>query len=147
MRDDDEVYLSWACQVPSEITEDPMWRLPAYRFGLFATAMAQEDVAAIKADDRTRPFTDQLLRAVGAISSNIADGYGHVSGRERAHLYEHGLSEAREARDWYLKCAPALPQVVFLARLSCLTRIVRILTSAVPRERERRIDRRRPAEE
>lgn len=140
MDTDDPVYTSWLGGVPHELTDDPIWRLPAYRLALFLTTQARADIARIAANTATRPFADQLVRAVGSISANIAEGYGRSFGRERAHLYEYALGSAREARDWYFHCADSLPQPTLEARLACLTRIIRILTAVIPRERRIRID-------
>jgi four helix bundle protein len=85
-----------------------------------------------------RPHVDQLLRAVSAISADLDEGYSRSSGRERAHYYEYAVGSAREARGWYYKCAAAFAPEVVTARLARLSRIIRILTAVIPRERERR---------
>ena len=132
---DDPAYSAWLLQVPRELTGDALWRLPAYRFAVFLAAQTQEDVRSIIADPRTRPLADQLVRAVGSIAVNLAEGYSRSSGRERAHLYEYALGSAREARDWYYQCSIALPAGASQSRLACLTRVIRILTAVIPRER------------
>ena len=62
-------------------------------------------------------------------------GYSRSSGPERAHFYEYALGSAREARGWYYKCCIALPVDVAGARIALLSRVIRILTAIIPRER------------
>ena len=135
MANDDE-YQRWVLTVPAEITTDTIWRTPAYRLSLFAMSCAQVDAQLIAANRRTRALLDQLLRAVGSISANLEEGYSRSSGRERAHFYEYALGSTRESRGWYYKCESALPEEVVPVRLATLTRIIRILTVVIPRERD-----------
>jgi four helix bundle protein len=132
---DDAEYEAWARDVPPEITTDTIWRTPAYRFALFLMACAQSDVGWVAKQRSTRALIDQLLRAVGGISASLDEGYSRSSGPEQAHFYEYALGSAREARGWYYKCSPALPPAVTAVRLARLSRIVRILTAVIPRER------------
>src|SRR5688572_25484600 len=91
--DDPEGLAEWAEQVPEAIRDDPIWRLPAYRFALYLGDLAQqEDAPKIQKDYRTRRHLDQLLAAVGSISANIAEGYGRTSGPERAKFFEYANS-------------------------------------------------------
>ena len=124
--------------VPPDITTDTIWRTPAYRLALFVMSTAQADVPRLPVNRSTRPHVDQLLRAVSAISADLDEGYSRSSGRERAHYYEYAVGSAREARGWYYKCAAAFAPEVVAARLARLSRIIRILTAVIPRERERR---------
>jgi four helix bundle protein len=133
---DDVEYEAWARTVPAEITTDTIWRTPAYRLSLFMAFAAQSDLRWITKHRSTRAFADQLLRAVGGISASIDEGYSRSSGPERAHFYEYSLGSARESRGWYCKCSVALPPDVVTARLGTLSRIVRILTAIIPRERD-----------
>ena len=140
---DDPEYVAWAKTVPADITCDPIWRTPAYRLALFAMSRAQHDARLILANRMTRPHLDQLLRAVGAISADLDEGYSRSSGPERAHYYEYGCGSARESRSWYFKCATAFHPDLLTARLALYSRIVRILTAIIPRERTRRVEKRR----
>src|SRR5687768_6662970 len=98
--DDPEGLAEWALDVvPLPMREDPLWRLPAYRFALYVGDLAQlEDAPRIRRDYRTRKHLDQFLDAVGGISANIAEGYGRSSGADRAKFFEYAQSSAREAR-------------------------------------------------
>jgi len=131
----DREYERWLRTVPAEITQDTLWRMTAYRDALFAMSRAQADVSFFERCRETRPHIDQLLRAVGAISANLEEGYGRSGAADRAHFYEYALSTAREARGWYFKCAAALPAEVLSSRLSVFTQIIRMLTKAVPEVR------------
>ena len=132
---DDPEYDAWLRTVPADITQDTLWRMTAYRYALFAMSRAQADVPLFEHCRETRPHIDQLLRAVGAISANLEEGYGRSGGADRAHFYEYALSTAREARGWYYKCASALPAEILSSRLSVFTQIIRMLTTTVPEVR------------
>ena len=131
----DPEYEHWLRTVPAEFTQDTLWRMTAYRYALFAMSRAQADVQFFERCRETRPHIDQLLRAVGAISANLEEGYGRSGAADRAHFYEYALTTAREARGWYFKCAAALPAEVLSSRLSVFTQIIRMLTKAVPEVR------------
>jgi four helix bundle protein len=130
-----EGLLQWAVSVPDVMRDDPIWRLPAYRYALFLGDLVQNDAPAIQRDPRTRRHLDQLLDAVGSISANIAEGYSRTTGPERAKFFEYAHSSAREARDWLFKVRHALDPNVATARIQLATRIMKILTVAIPRER------------
>jgi four helix bundle protein len=132
----DPEYDAWLRTVPADITDDPLWRMSAYRFALYAMSRAQFDVEALTRCRQTRPLIDQLLRAVAAISANLEERYGRSGGKDRAHFFEYALSTAREARGWYVKCTPAFSSETLGTRLVVFTQIIRILTAVVPRERE-----------
>jgi four helix bundle protein len=125
----------WCATLPPEITADPLWRTPAYRFGLFLADAAVDDFTAIERHRPTRTWAEQLLRAVGSISANLAEGYSRSAGPDRARFYEYANGSARESRDWYYKCRRALKPELVEDRLVGLSRIVRILTAAIPQER------------
>src|SRR4051794_4813242 len=93
----------WEAQVPEEIKSDSLWKVEAYRLGLFLSDVAWEDCGKLLKERRTVGIADQLYRAVGKISSQVAEGYSRNSGKERAHYYEYAEGSAREARDWYYK--------------------------------------------
>jgi four helix bundle protein len=125
-----------AAHVPECIREDPIWRLPAYRFALYLADLVQlEDAPLIQRDYRTRKHLDQLINAVGSISANITEGYGRTTGPERAKFFEYGNSSAREGRDWFFKVRHALKPETAESRIGLATRIMKILTVSIVRER------------
>ncbi len=144
--DEPEGLTQWAesC-VPQVMRDDPIWRLPAYRYALYLGDLVQGDVPAINRDVRTRGHIGQLLDAVESISANIAEGYSRSTGPERAKFFEYAHSSARESREWIFKVRPALDEATTAARMALVTRIMAILVSVIPRERAARDSRaRRP---
>src|SRR6478609_9960056 len=96
-------YEEWEGSVPSEIRNDTLWKVEAYRRALFACEIGWTDVTKLIQDGRTKSLADQLYRSLGSIGANIAEGYSRGTSKERAHFYEYALGSAREARDWYYK--------------------------------------------
>jgi len=125
----------WEKSVPSEITGDALWKLDAYRLALFAARLGFRDVTRLVGDRRMQGLSDQLYRALGSISANIAEGYSRGTGRDRAHFYEYALGSARESRDWYYKAGDLLGDRVTSHRLGLLTQIIRLLLTMVPNQR------------
>ena len=138
-------YERWQATPPPELFGDPMWRLPAYRLSRFLASIVPSDADRIRERMRSTYLSDQLQRAVDSIGINIAEGYGRLHGRERARFFEFALGSAREAREWYARAERFLESGQAIGRARLLTRIVKILTVAVPQERagssERRIRR------
>jgi four helix bundle protein len=127
-----------AANVPQSMREDPIWRLPAYRYALYLGDLVQDDVTRIRAHHSTRTLVDQLLDAVESISANIAEGYSRTTGPERARFFEYAHSSARESRDWLFKVRRALDPATVAARIALVTRIMRIVPVAIKEERRTR---------
>lgn len=132
-------YEEWARSVPEEITGDSLWKMEAYRLGLFVADVSWHDVTKLMQDRRTRGLSDQLYRALGSISANVAEGYSRGTGKDRARFYEYALGSARESRDWYYKGRHVLGETVAQYRLHLLTQIVRLLLTTIPQQRGRRL--------
>ncbi len=128
-------YEEWARSVPRQITGDPLWRVEAYRLALFAAEVGWHDVSKLVQDKRTRSLSDQLYRALGSASANIAEGYSRGTGKDRARFYEYALGSARESRDWYYKARHVLGDTIVPHRLDLLTQIIRLLLTMVPQQR------------
>lgn len=129
------IYEDWLASVPSELTNDPLWRMEVYRLAILAGDLAWHDVSKMAQDRRTIGLADQLYRAVGSISANVAEGYSRRSGKDQARFYEYALGSAREARGWYYQARRVLPEVVAMHRIQLLTRIIRLLLTIIPAER------------
>ena len=127
----------WVKAVPLTITGDPLWKVEAYRLGLFAADIGWHDVTRLMQDKRTLDLSDQLYRSLGSISANIADGYSKSTGKDRARFYEYALGSARESRDWYYKSRYLLGEDVTNHRLNFMTQLVRLLVTMVPQQRTR----------
>ena len=132
-------YDEWLKTVPAELTADPLWRMEAYRFAVFAGDLAWPDVTKLASDRRTLSLSDQLFRAVGSIAANIAEGYSRGTGKDQARFYEYALGSAREARTWYFQGRQMLSEPVCQHRLRLFTRLARLLLTMIPNERGRRI--------
>jgi four helix bundle protein len=128
-------FNEWLEGVPRELKEDPLWRTEVYRLGVFAGDLAWPDATKLIQDKRTIGLADQLYRAVGSVSGNIAEGYGRQSGKDQARYYEYALGSAREARNWYYQSRHVLTDLVALHRMRLLTQIVRLLLTIIPSER------------
>src|SRR5215207_9883742 len=126
-------FAEWEATLPPSFTRDPIWRTPAYRFGLWLSHLAKKDFALLCADPASRNTAQQLLRAVEAISSNLAEGYSRSTGPERARYYDYAQATTRESRDWYFKARDVLGDEVVEQRLAVLERILRILSAVIPR--------------
>jgi four helix bundle protein len=129
-------FEEWEALVPKEIREDSLWKMEAYRFGLFLSDLAWEDSTKLLRERRTIGIADQLYRAVGNISSNIAEGYSRGTGKDRARMYEYALGSVRESRDWYYKSRHVLSEKVNNHRMDLTTRMVRLLIRMVSNERK-----------
>jgi four helix bundle protein len=130
-------YKEWERSVPQEITGDSLWRMEAYRLGLFTADVGWHDVTKLMREKRTLGLSDQLYRALGSISANLAEGYSRGTGKDRARFYEYVLGSARESRDWYYKGRHVLGETVTRHRLSLLTQIIRLLLTMIPQQRGR----------
>ncbi len=128
-------YPEWQKSVPAAITNDSLWKMAAYRLGLFLSDVAWADVTKLAGDSRARSLADQLFRAAGSISANLAEGYSRGTGRDRARFYEYALGSARETRDWYFKSRHVLGPSVTEHRLNFLTEVIRLLLRMVPDQR------------
>ena len=130
-------YDEWEAGVPGEIKGDSLWKMRAYRLALFLTDVGWQDVTQLARDRRTLGLADQLYRALGSVSANLAEGYSRGGGRDRARFYEYALGSARESRDWYFKSRHVLGEAVAGHRLQLLTEVIRLLLTMVPQQRER----------
>jgi four helix bundle protein len=128
-------FAKWIEGVPAVITGDPVWRIEAYRLALFAGDLSWHDATKLLADKRTINMADQLHRAAGAISGDVAEGYSRRSGKDQARFYEYGLGSSREARDWFYKGRHILGSDVANHRMDLHTQIIKSLLTIIPNER------------
>lgn len=128
-------YEEWEGQVPEEVRGDSVWKMEAYRLGLFLSDLAWHDAAKLVKNRLTLHMADQLIRATSNISPNITEGYSRGTGKDRARFYEYSLRSARESRDWYYKSRHVLEQAVVKHRLAICTQLIRLLLKTVARER------------
>jgi four helix bundle protein len=127
-------YQNWENLVPEAIRADSLWKMRAYQLALFLADMSWHDVTKLIQDCRTRGLADQLYRAVGSMSANLAEGYSRGTGKDRARFYEYALGSARESRDWYFKGRHILGDTVTQHRLQLLAEIIRLLLTMVSQQ-------------
>jgi len=132
-------YQAWEQEIPETIKADPLWKMSVYRFALFFGDLSWHDVSKLQKDRRTLSLSDQLYRASGSVSANIAEGYSRGTGKDRARFYEYSLGSARECRDWYHKSRHLLGEKVIEHRFDLLENIIRLLLTMIPKQRGRTI--------
>ena len=130
-------YEEWAETVPEEIKADSLWKMTAYRLALFLSDLEWRDTAKLVRSRRMIGLSDQLYRALGSVSANLAEGYSRGTGKDRARFYEYSLGSARESRDWYFKGRHVLGEAVFRHRLQLLTRVIQLILTMIPQQRGR----------
>jgi four helix bundle protein len=140
-------FEEWLKGVPEVIRADTLWRVEAYRLGLFLSDLAWVDAAVLLRDNRTRSVADQVYRAASNISSNVSEGYSRSTGKGRAIYYEYALGSARETRDWYFKARHVLKAEIVEHRTGITSAIIRLTLTMMTNERRsnRRVEARQGA--
>jgi four helix bundle protein len=129
-------YAEWIETVPSEITNDPIWKLEVYRLALFADDIGWQDILTLSKNNLMWGVADQLHRSLGSISANLTEGYSRSKGLDRARFFEISLGSARESRDWYYKSRHVLSSEVIKHRMGLVTHIIGMLTPMISHQRE-----------
>lgn len=129
------VYSEWEKAVPHSIKDDPLWSVRAYRIALFLGDLAWSDATKLASDRRTISTSDQLYRAVGAISADISEGYSRITGKDRSRFYSYALGSARESRDWYYRARHILSEKVTEHRMQMLVHVIKLLLTMIPEQR------------
>ena len=132
-------YTEWLSTVPSEITNDPIWKLDVYRLALFADDIGWNDVVVLSKNNLMWGVADQLHRSLGSISANLTEGYSRSKGLDRARFFEFSLGSAREGRDWYYKSRHILPSEVVKHRMEITTKIISMLVPMISHQRKNAI--------
>ena len=127
-------YNEWKKPVPDVITRDAVCRHQVYRFALFISDLSWQDVSLLYKDYRMRSLVEQLYRAIGSISANIAEGYSRSSLRDQNRFYEYALGSSRESRDWYYKSRYILGEDLVGKRNAILSQIIRLLLTIISRQ-------------
>lgn len=128
-------YEIWEQSVPEAYKADSLWKMTAYRRALYLSDLSWQDAQALLKDKRSVSIADQLYRAVGSISANLAEGYSRVSGKDRALFYQYALGSTREARDWYFKARHVFGEGTFSQRVQILTEILHLLVTMIHQQR------------
>ena len=125
----------WEKSVPETFKADTLWKVKAYRLALYLSDLGWQDATVLLKDKRTVSLADQLYRAVGSVSANLAEGYSRSTGKDRALFYQYALGSARESRDWYYKARFILGDEIFQHRVQVITEILRLLLTMIPQQR------------
>jgi len=65
---------------------DPLWRMRAYRLACELVKESWDDAEKLAHHRSTERISAQLYAALGSIVANLAEGYAHSSGKDRAHF-------------------------------------------------------------
>ena len=130
-------FLAWQESVPIEITSDALWHATAYRLALFVADRSWEDLMKLAGNPATAHMADQLGRALGSIGANYSEAYSRSGIGDRCRFYEYSLGSTRESRTWFYKARHMVGEDRMRQALDLLTRIARLLTVTIVRERSR----------
>lgn len=137
-------YGEWEKTIPDDITGGSLWKVEAYRLSLFLSDLGWHDVTKLMRDKRSMSLSDQLYRALGSISANLAEGYSRGTGKDRVRFYEYALGSARESRDWYYKGRHVLGETVTRHRVALVAQVIRLLLSMIPQQRTYKVSEPQP---
>ncbi len=68
-------FNEWEKSAPDTFKADTLWKVKAYRLALCSSDLCWQDATVLLKDKRTVSLADQLYRAVGSVSANLAEGY------------------------------------------------------------------------
>ena len=126
----DKAFQAWEAQVSPSLRNDLMWKFNAYRVALYMLDLAISDVQLLRARKCFPHQTDQLLRAIGSISANIAEGFGRSSAADRNRFFGIALGSLRESFTWYRAVQVELSAEVVEHRFEQLVELRRLLIGA-----------------
>ncbi|HKZ45905.1 MAG TPA: four helix bundle protein [Thermodesulfobacteriota bacterium] len=95
--------------------------------------LAVKDVERFPQKKASRIIEDQLLRAVGSISANIAEGFGRKGAKELSYHLGVSKGSSAESEDWYekIKNIGYLDENTIKDRLGRLDEIRKMLNSFI----------------
>jgi four helix bundle protein len=107
----------------------------AYRFAMEASDAAWDDASTMKCEPLLAEVAPQLIRAIGSVAANIAEGYARRSARDRIRFYEYALGSVEESRAWYQLARRCLAEDSLFGRLKRLDSMRRLLLVMIANER------------
>ena len=131
--------LAWEPTVAHAVTSDIIWKLDVYRAALFLLHVSVRDCGEIRAAHPRDAVADQLTRAAGSISANLAEGYGRTTRADRVRFFNYALGSTRECMSWYQAVSDVIPPDLVEARLELLARIRALLLGFIRSPRERQL--------
>lgn len=114
---------------------EPLSRLRAFQVARALADEGVQDAQELAGNLETRLVAGQLLRALGSVPANLAEGYGRSTGPDRARFFEYALGSARESREWYVTGGRFLGARRVGDRLARLDALVALLVGLVQRAR------------
>ena len=129
--------IEWPADQELE-AEGPLGRVAAYRLAVGLGDCVVKDGEVVGSHPLLRDVAPQLVRAVGSIGANIAEGYGRRSRADRIRYFEYALGSVQEARRWYSISRTTLSIELTRERLSTLASIRRLLSAMIRNERAQR---------
>jgi four helix bundle protein len=127
MRDDEERLAVGSGRALESVT--------AYRFAMEANDAAWDDASSMKCEPLLAEAAPQLVRAIGSVAANIAEGYARRSARDRIRYYEYALGSVEESRAWYQLARRCLAADSLAGRLKRLDSMRRLLLVMIANER------------
>jgi four helix bundle protein len=121
-----DALAAWATSISAEETSDPLWNLLAYRVARCLVDHVQGD-GVLLARNVDPQRVSQLIRAIGSIGANVAEGYSRRSGADRSRFYGYALGSTREAMLWYRSVAWSLDENTVALRMAFLMQERRLL--------------------
>ena len=125
-------------QRASEHFDRSIDKVTAYKFARQIADAGWEDANALQQHPLLVGVAPQLIRALGSISANIAEGYARRSPRDRIRYYEYALGSVEESRSWFHVARRAIPPQTIGSRDNQLTSIRRLLLTMIANERRGR---------
>jgi four helix bundle protein len=107
----------------------------AYNIARRLGELVWDDTDGMMGNPRLTEVASQLVRAVGSIGANIAEGYARRSRPDRIRYYEYALGSTEEALSWYQTARRALEPDAFEARTGDLVSIRRLVLVMIRNER------------
>ena len=126
------------CGEPPRASDDrdrSIDKVTAYRFAKLLVEAGWEDASALQQHPLLVAVAPQLMRALGSISANIAEGYARKSPRDRIRYYEYALGSVEESRAWFHVARRVIPPQTLGGRVDQLTSIRRLLLTMIANER------------
>lgn len=124
----------WETGCSEILRRDLLWKLHVYRASLFLLHCAGEDARALRVRYRGG-VADQLVRAVGSVSANLAEGYSRSGSADRIRLFSYALGSARECITWYVAAGDVIPEPHLTHRQQLLSKIRAMLLRLIESQR------------
>ena len=113
----------------------PVDRVAAYRQASLLADDGWVDAGVLRQHPLLVGVAPQLVRAIGSIAANIAEGYARKSPRDRIRFYEYALGSVEESLSWFHAARRGIAPQTIDRRVNQLTSIRRLLLTMIANER------------